>query len=120
MDATELPHSFQAALALFNALRCLGFESGHIFFNYNPRQGFIVSVDKGDGREFGIRAGEIDATYETWKTEWSKVTSAMLDGTLTPESLDKVWQKFDFMKVRLVEDLLRGGVQIPVLAKRTH
>ncbi len=112
MDARTLPPVFRTALALFNALRCLGFESEQIYFCYNPKQGFLIEV-KHDGKEWGIRAGALDMTYEKWQVEWKKVADAMANGEMDQESIDEVWRDFYPHRMRVVEDLLRGGIRIP-------
>ena len=112
MDATKLPHAYQAALAVFNGLRCLGFPSEHIFFTYDPGKGMFVTVDH-DSQKWSIRCGGLDLSYEGWEQDWSKVTSAMLDRSLTQESLDQVWQNFAPHRFKLVQDLTNGGIRIP-------
>jgi hypothetical protein len=111
MDARTLPPAFQTALALFNALRRLGFESENIFFCFNETKGFVVEV-KHDGRQWGIRTGGLDMSFDTWKKRWKEVTDALADGSLTEESLEEIWNRFPF-RVKLVEDLTRAGVRIP-------
>jgi hypothetical protein len=111
MDARTLPPAFQTAIALFNALRCLGFESDNIFFCFNEIKGFIIEV-KHDGLQWGIRTGGLDMSYETWKSRWAEVTDAMLDGSLTQESLEAVWERFPY-RVKLMKDLLKAGIRIP-------
>lgn len=111
MDATTLPSSFQTALAIFEALRRLGFESDNIFFTYGPT-GMHVMV-KHDGREWSIRAGSCDMDYSQWKIAWPKVARDVADGTVTQESLDKICNRFAPYRMKLVSDLLQGGIRIP-------
>jgi hypothetical protein len=112
MDANTLPHAYQAALFLFNGLRCLGFPSEHIFFTYDPVKGMFVSVEH-DGRKWSIRCGALDLSYESWEVNWRKVTTAMLDGSLTEDSLDKLWERWAPHRMKIVEDLVFAGIPIP-------
>lgn len=113
MDATELPPTFQTALAIFDGLRRLGFEPDQIFFSYNPN-GMHVVV-RHDGKEWSLRAGDVDMSRDKWKVEWPKVATAVSNGEMTQESMDAVWQRFYPHRMKLVSDLLCAGIRVPNL-----
>ncbi len=110
-DARLLHPVFQTALALFDALRDLGFESEKIFFTYTPN-GMHVEVHH-DGREWSLRAGDCDMSRDQWTTAWKDAAEAVASGEMSQESLDSIARRFAPFRAKLVDDLLRSNVRIP-------
>lgn len=115
INATDIHPTFKTALALFNALRGLGFKSDDIWFVATPND-FIVEIHQ-DGHEYGIRAGRIDMSQEKCEEHWKEISTAVSDGKFSQESMNKLWAESNVHNNlgKLVTDLVSGGVSIPIL-----
>jgi hypothetical protein len=119
-DASDIHPTFKTALALFNALRGLGFKSDDIWFVSTPKD-FIVEIHQGD-KEYGIRAGSIDMSQEQCEERWRQISTAVSAGKYSQQSMDKLWEESHVMGnlTKLVFDLVNGGVRIPILSTQSN
>lgn len=121
MTYDEIHPAMRAALGTFEMLRRLGFKSADIFFHQNANEptnpleprGMMFVVLKTQGKEFTIRVGLVESTYEAWVDEWQAVVAAALEHRI--EEADRIVEESEAFR-RKVDFLLAiraKGIRIP-------
>lgn len=124
MTYDEIHPVMRAALGTFEVLRRLGFKSDDIFFHQNgdeapgpePRRMMFV-VLKTQGKDFTIRVGVVDTTYDVWVSTWKTVATAALEKRV--EEIDRIVEESEAFrsKVQLMVAIQAKGILVPVAAR---
>jgi hypothetical protein len=118
MDARTLPHAFQTALVLFDALRRLGFDSTDIVFALGDNGHMLVTVIQ-NGQHYPMGVGHLDMTWVQFKKRWAEVMKAVISGEMTQKSLDEIWLTSSLHQrgglSAVARTLLKAGARLPAL-----
>lgn len=119
MDARTLPHAFQTALVLFDALRRLGFDAADVFFDLGDNGCMTVAVVQ-NGQHYPFGVGHLDMSRAQFKERWREVAKAASDGEITQKSLDEIWLTSSFHQrgglAAIAHTLLKAGARLPALS----
>ena len=74
------------------------------------------------GREFNIRVGIVELTYEQWQAEWVDVAKAFQDGRMTQETRDRCLEESEAFNqpLSLVAAIRAKGFELPVTMARRN
>ena len=121
MTYDEIHPAMREALGAFETLRRFGFESDDIFFHQNGNErpgpeprGMMFVVLMTQSKQFSIRVGVVDVSYETWKSSWEAVATAASEKRI--EEVDRIVNESEAFreKVRLMVALQAKGIRVPV------
>lgn len=126
MTYDEIHPAMRAAIGAFEMLRRFGFESGDIFFHQNAGDpmvgpepmGMMFVVLKTQGKDFTIRVGLVETTYESWVGAWGAVATAALEHRI--EEIDRIVEESEACryKVQLMMAIQDKGIRVPVMNRR--
>jgi hypothetical protein len=121
MTYDEIHPAMREALGAFEMLRRFGFKSDDIFFHQNADdlqgpepKGMMFVVLKTKGKDFTIRVGVVDSTYEAWADAWKAVATAALEKRI-PEA-DRIVEESEAFryKVQLMMAIQNKGIVVPL------
>jgi hypothetical protein len=123
MTYDEIHPAMREALGAFEMLRRFGFASADIFFHQNAAEppggpeprGMMFVVLQTQGKEFSIRVGVVDTSYEAWRSAWGAVATAARDRRV--EEVDRIVNESEasIHKVRLMMAIQEKGIRVPVM-----
>ena len=125
MTYDEIHPAMREAIGAFETLRSLGFKSDDIFFHQNGDEplppgwpepkGMMFVVLKTQGKEFSIRVGVVDASYEQWSKTWQTVATAVTERAIPPDLLDRIVNESFARRsiVRMMLALQKNGIRVP-------
>lgn len=125
MKYREIPKPMRNALATYEILRRLGFSSDDIHWHHNgaehpgspePR-GMMFVVLQTQGKEFLMRVGVIDTSYDAWREQWRTVMQALLDNAIPEKDYGRLLSESEaYRKTDNLCAAIRGkGIRIPTL-----
>lgn len=125
MNLFELHVHYRGALAIWEALRTLGFAADDIYVAHGrallpvrPEKiidNVLTVLLKAQGKEFAATIGVIDAPWERVTGQWTKICEAVNAGRVTDAELQRVMDEMmpPAVFVELVAALRRKGFVLP-------
>lgn len=116
---SELPEAMQEALAVFEALRRLGFLSDDIYASFGLADLTMLMTLRTPTRDASIRVGKLPKmTRKQFVKLWT-IACEGANGKFPQSSLDDLWQKSSVYQNsgRLVMSLVTAGISIPAARK---
>jgi hypothetical protein len=125
MTYDEIHPAMCEALGAFEMLRRFGFASADIFFHQNAAEppggpeprGMMFVVLQTQGKEFSIRVGVVDTTYEAWRSAWGAVATAAAEKQI--EAADRIVTESEAfrLKIPLMLAIQAKGIRVPAMGK---
>lgn len=121
MTYDEIHPAMREALGVFEVLRRFGFKSEDIFFHQNSKdairpepKGMMFVVLKVKGKDFTIRVGVVDLSYEDWAARWRAVAVAASERDIP--DIERIVGESEARRtmVRLMIAIQDKGIRVPV------
>ena len=124
MNLSSYHEAYRESLAVFEALRKLGFDSKDIFFlvaeTPTGELKQVAIVLRAQEKEFTAVTGILKGTVEEIQRTWAELAELLSTGKIPQDQLDKSWQKsMVFLhKTEFVLALTRKRFRFPCAAKK--